>query len=34
MTSALLKSCFSCGDDPSEVKEGRSVHLNFSRAFC
>ncbi|XP_022898963.1 nitrate regulatory gene2 protein-like [Olea europaea var. sylvestris] len=21
MTSALLKSCFSCGDDPSEVKE-------------
>lgn len=22
MSSTLLKSCFSCGDDPSQVQEG------------
>lgn len=23
MTSTLLKSCFSCGEDPSQVQEGK-----------
>lgn len=27
VTSSLLKSCFSCGEDPSEVPQGKFVHL-------
>ena len=28
MTASFLKSCFSCGEDPSQVQEGRFVTLN------
>ena len=25
MTSTFFKACFSCGEDPSQIKEGRSI---------
>lgn len=36
MKSTFLKACFSCGEDPSQVQEGRStcLFLAFRLLFC
>lgn len=33
ISSTFLKACFSCGEDPSQVQEGRSWSLSFSFYF-
>lgn len=30
MTRVLMKSCFSCGDDPSQIPEGRPLYIEIS----
>lgn len=30
MTRILMKSCFSCGDDPSQIPEGRPLNIEIS----
>lgn len=39
MTKILIRSCFSCGDDPSQVPEGRPLNIEiavvaFSGSTC
>lgn len=30
ITRILMKSCFSCGDDPSQIPEGRPLNIEIS----